>query len=891
MVSRRLAISAVAMAFWLVVGGGGVPPDVAAAGGESGVEVVDSGVKDLGEGGGPFRWEPFPDLPDELGFAGPIVGGHRDALIVAGGANFPRPRWESEKRWHDRIFVLRRSGEALSWADGGRLRRPLAYAASVSTPDGVLCMGGNDGRQTLDEVFALRWDPIAETVERVDYPPLPRRCAYGQATLVGSVVYLAGGQQGEGLDTAMANLWALDLSRRGDGDAFRWVELPDCPGGVRSFSLTVSQHNGYDDCVYVISGRRESGREVELLQDVWEYNPRGGAWRRRGDAPRCLMAGTAIGVGQSHVAVLGGDDGRRFGQADSLREEHPGFVREALLYHTITDRWVPAGEMPLNQVTTVPVKWDGEIVIASGEIRPRVRTNRVWRVSIARDRQDFGALNYIVLVGYLAGIVGIGVWFAGRNRNTDDYFRGGKHLPWWAAGCSIFATMLSSLTFTGIPSKAFAQDWVYAIGNLMIPVVAVVAVYVALPFYRGLDVTSAYEYLERRFDRSIRLFASASFALFHLFRMAVVMSLTGLALAVATPLSPCQSIGIMGVLSIVYCTLGGVSAVIWTDTLQTFVLMGGAILALGTLIAGADGGLGGAAAMAWEADKLRLANFHWDATAGQLALWVVVFGAIGQNVSSYTADQAVVQRYMTTADTRLAARSIWTNALLTIPSTLLFFGIGTALFAFYRSHPEKLDPGITTDQVFPLFIATEMPAGVAGVMVAAIFAAAQSTVSTSMNSTATTLVTDWMRPLGIFAGERRALPAARLLTLWIGLAGTWLAVVFANPDIRSLFDAFIQVIGLFMGVLGGLFLLGVMTTRANAFGARCGALVGAGTMVGLWRFTDLHGYLYTTCGIVACLAVGFLASLTRDRPRRDLSGLTLFSRGPSSATASAIPAD
>ena len=331
--------------------------------------------------------------------------------------------------------------------------------------------------------------------------------------------------------------------------------------------------------------------------------------------------------------------------------------------------------------------------------------------------------------------------------------------------------MLSSLTYTGIPSKAYAQDWVYAVGNMMIPVVAFVAVYVALPFYRRLDVTSAYEYLEHRFSRGVRLFGSASFTLFHIFRMAVVMSLTGLALAVATPLTPAQSVLLMGVLSVIYCTMGGVEAVIWTDTIQTFVLLGGALLALVLLIAGADGGLSGSIQAALQADKLRVANFHWDVTSAQIALWVIVIGAIGQNISSYTADQAVVQRYMTTRDEKLAARSIWTNAGLSIFATLLFFSIGTALFTFYRSHPDRLDAAITTDQVFPLFIAQEMPIGIAGLVVAGIFSAAQSTVSTSMNSTATTVVTDFMRPLGACKTEHGYLVSARVITFLVGAVG------------------------------------------------------------------------------------------------------------------------
>jgi len=342
--------------------------------------------------------------------------------------------------------------------------------------------------------------------------------------------------------------------------------------------------------------------------------------------------------------------------------------------------------------------------------------------------------------------------------------------------------------------------------------------------------------------------------------MAVVMSLTGLALAVVTPLTPAQSVLLMGVLSIIYCTMGGVEAVIWTDTIQTIVLLGGAVLALILLLSGVDGGVGGFVTVSMDADKFRIANFNWDVTSAQIALWVIIIGGIGQNISSYTADQAVVQRYMTTPNQKLAARAIWTNAILAIPASLIFFGIGTALFAFYHSHPDKLDPTITTDQVFPLFIATEMPIGLAGLIVAGIFAAAQSTVSTSMNSTATTIVTDFMRPLHACRSERGYLNAARLITFVMGVLGTLLGLVFVDPEIKSLFDAFLKVIGLFMGVLGGLFVLGVMTRRVNAACALVGVLVGATVMFCLWKFTNVNGYIYTASGIATCFLAGLLAS-------------------------------
>lgn len=815
-----------------------------------------------------LKWKEIANLPNELGVAGPFVGVHNDALIVAGGANFQRPIWETDKVWYDEVYVLEKNGK---WHDAGRLPRKTGYGAAVTTPKGVVCLGGNDGVNTFAEAYILSWDPQSKKISQQPFPALPKPCAYGQATLIGNTIYFAGGQSGNPLDTAMKNFWSIDLATADPN----WRELEAWPGPTRAFNLTVAQHNGYTDCVYVMSGRRQEGEETQFLKDVWEFNPKSGKWRARQEMPARRMAGTAIAFGQSHVFVLGGADGSLWADAPGLGDKHPGFPKEALMYHSITDTWTAAGAMPANHVTTVPVKWGDNLIVASGEIRPRVRSPKIWSIEVTGGKKNFGTVNYVVLFTYLALMVGIGACFARRNRNTDDFFRGGKRVVWWAAGCSIFATMLSSLTFTGLPSKSYAQEWVYAMGNFMIPLVAFIAVYVALPFYRQIDATSAYEYLEKRFNRPVRLFGSASFTVFHIFRMAIVMSLTALALAVATPLTPTQSVLLMGVLSILYSAMGGIEAVIWTDTAQTAVLLGGALVAIGMLIAGVDGGFSGFTSLGSAADKFDLAHFNWDITSSQVALWVIILGAIGQNTSSYTADQAVVQRYMTTPDERLAARAIWTNAILSVVATILFFGLGTALWAFYQSNPGKLDPTITTDQIFPLFIATQMPAGLAGLIIAGVFAAAQSTVSTSMNSTATIVVTDFMRPFNACQSEEGYLKAARIMTVLFGILGTGFALIFINPEIKSLFDEFLKVIGLFMGVLGGLFVLGVTTTRATGAGALLGAIIGAATMFCLWRYTKVTGYIYTTSGITTCFLAGYLGSFVIGDKSRDLTGLTL----------------
>lgn len=844
----------------------------------------------------PLTWQRLPDLDDPLGVAGPFVGVHEGALIVAGGANFPAPRWESQKEWHREIRVLPEPSEgepvsAVRWVGGFLLDRPLAYGACATTSLGVACLGGHDGAAVRSECFLLSWDPVGRAIRLSPLPPLPGPCAYGAAAAIDDVIYLAGGQYGPGLDSAMGNLWRLDLSEDRDPSDAAWEELPAWPGPPRAFAVVAAQHNGFTDCIYVIGGRHaardpDGSSRTVFLSDVWELDPvrlapgrdasSTSPWRRRRDAPSPLAAGTGLGLGQAHVAVLSGADGSLFGQEDALRDRHPGFPRRAWLYHTITDRWVDAGETPANQVTTPAVAWRGGIVIASGEVRPRTRTRAVWLVEPARPDAPFGAANFSVLTVYLLAMVGVGLWFAGRNRDTNDYFRGGQRIPWWVAGCSIFATMLSSITYMAIPAKAYAQDWVYLIGNLTILAVAPVAVYIALPFFRQIDATSAYEYLERRFNRPVRLFASASFTIFHVFRIGIVLSLAALALGTVTPLSAAWCVVIMGGLSIVYCTLGGVGAVVWTDTIQTFVLLGGAVLCFVLMVASSDGGVAGFLSDAASGGKFHCVNLHLDPTSASVALWVVVLGAIGQNVSSYTSDQAVVQRYMTTPDGRRAARAIWTNGILAVGASVLFFAVGSGLWTFYRSHPERLDPTFMTDQIFPLFISRELPPGIAGLIVAGIFAAAQSTVSTSMNSTATAVVVDFLRPLRVASSEGGYLRWARVLTLLLGVVGTLLGLLFVDPDIKSLFDQFIRVIGLFMGVLGGLFMLGILTRRAHGRGALIGAVGGAAVVGVTPLVSNVHGFLYAAIGVSACFAIGYVASSPRSESPRDLDGLTIY---------------
>lgn len=840
-----------------------------------------------------LSYEQLPDLPDQLGVAGPFVGIHNDALIVAGGANFPKPVWDNSKQWHDNIYVLTKSPEdnTYKWIDSGRLHKPIAYGASVSTEYGVVCIGGSDSKQAFSEVFLLKWDPVKQKVAIEPLPALPGPCSYTAAARIGNTVYVAGGQSSNDPTTTMKNFWSLNLSdydASGTGNEPSWKVLPPWPGPSRAFNLTVAQHSGSADCIYVISGRRQDeDGNAQLLKDVYEFNPNANdnlhPWRRRTDSPQCVMAGPAIDVGQSHIFVLGGDDGENFGKADLLKDDHPGFFKNALAYHTITDTWITAGPLPQNHVTTTAVKWDDSIIIATGEIRPRVRSPEIFRATPIRTTNALGAtslagiINYGTIVIYLLAMVAIGIFFSKRNKNTDDFFRGGKRIPWSVAGLSIFATMLSSITFMAIPAKAFATDWVYLAGHIMILAVTPFVVYLILPFFRNIDATSAYEYLEKRFNIFLRLFASASFVFFQVGRMAIVMFLPAIALATITPFEVWHCVVAMGILSIIYCTSGGFEAVVWTDAAQSIILLGGAGLSFILIVASLDGGMGEFVTVAAQSHKFNFVNLDFDATSfTTTALWVIVIGALGQNLVSYTSDQAVIQRYVSTSDQKKAAKAIWLSGLMSVPAGLLFFAMGTALFVFYKTNPAKLDPTFQTDAVFPLFISRQLPAPVAGLVIAGIFAAAQSTISTSMNSTATAIVTDFVRRFNMLPSERAYLNIARFLTVILGLSGTILALLFASGDIKSLWDQFLTIIGLFGGSMAGLFMLGIFTTRANSTGAVIGAVAGAMVIYTIKTFTETHILLYASAGIAACFLTGYAISLVTHQKNRSLRGLTIY---------------
>ncbi|MEO1524749.1 MAG: sodium:solute symporter [Planctomycetota bacterium] len=472
----------------------------------------------------------------------------------------------------------------------------------------------------------------------------------------------------------------------------------------------------------------------------------------------------------------------------------------------------------------------------------------------------FAATDWLVLVLYFLVIVAVGYFFWKRNRTAEDFTAGGRSLPGWLCGMSIFATYLSSISYFALPGKAFVGNWNAFVFSLAIPPAAWIAVRYYLPMYRQSNEVSAYSLLETRFGLWARLFASLFYLLFHIARVGVILYLMGLPMAILFGWDIRWVILITGIIVTAYAFFGGVVAVIWADAIQAFILLGGALLALVILLGGMSGGAGQVISMATENHKFSLGGID-PRIVSQPTVWVVLGYSLFENLKNFGIDQSYVQRYIASKSDREAAKSIWLGALLYVPVSAVFLFIGTALFAYYETNPTSLDGvrrvvaeqklmqlGVAIDsadyqtrlretelsleskeigdRVFPHFIASRLPAGIRGLLIAAVFAAAMSTVSTSLNSSATLILSDFYQRL--FNPEPTTAQSMRVLrvatSVW-GVLGTLTAIILAQVASTAL-DTWWTISGVLGASIIGLFLMGVTTKASSRIAIVCLAIGG-----------------------------------------------------------------
>ena len=806
-----------------------------------------------------IEWDYTLKLPqisdnENPGVAGAFSGFVGNQLVIAGGANFPDAMpWDGGiKTWWQTAYAINVDSKEANWnIYNDFLPEPLGYGVSIQLPEGILCIGGCNATQCSDQVFLITQTDGKLSIS-TDWPSLPVPLANATGALLGNQIYIAGGQSSMSEEEATNHFFMLDLNNIKKG----WNVLPSWPGKSRGYAVSAAQKDGFDHCFYLFSGRDyKPGGYIEVLTDGYVYNPRLKSWSVvEQEFP--VMAGTATPIGLNHILFLGGVH-----QLIPGSMEHPGFDNKVRLFHTITKTMIEKEEIPFPVgVTSQIIRKGNQIYLASGELKPGIRTPYILKGEIITYEKGIGALNMIVIIIYFLILAFMGYYFSKKQKNTDDYFKGGGRLPWWAVGLSIFGTSLSAITFMAIPAKAFATDWSYLVLNIGIVAVAPLVMFYFIPFFRKLNVTTAYEFLEQRFNATIRVICSVSFILFQIGKMGIVLFLPAIALNIVTGIDIFLCIGLMGVLSIIYTAIGGIEAVVWTDALQVGVLMGGAIAIVCIAASHVDGGFTGIVQEGLADSKFDLGSTQFDIK--QSTLWTVIIGSIFTNITTYGTDQTMVQRYMTTKTEGQAQKSAATNAVLAIPATLLFFFVGTALFVFYKQNPTQMSLTLTEgDAILPWYIFSQLPAGVVGLLISGIFAAAMSTLSSSLNSSATAYVVDIHHKIFRKKSTDNDLRVAKICTLLLGVISISFAFMMATWNVQPMWDEFNKILGIILGSMGGLFLLGMLTKRANSFGALCGMIGSFAIQFIFLQNQTIHLLLFTATGFVSCFIIGYLASL------------------------------
>lgn len=848
----------------------------------------------------------------EQGVSAPFAGSIHQNLIVAGGCNFPDvPAAKGgAKRFYADIYELPHPDHdpQAQWRKIGELPQPMAYGVSVTVPNGMVCVGGTtDGVNSCAETYLLHTD-AHHKLQITPLPALPLSLDNLTGAYGGGYIYVAGG-----LHNGVAVNAAFRLQYPG-GKA--WERLPDFPGRARVQPASAVQNNATAPCFYLVGGFAPATKTERAWAhtDGWCFNAATHQWSKMADIvphgqtePMTLAGAIGISSGCAHIVFVGGVNKQVFEQAvnrpllieqterglqrtptlalqqqlERLNQEQAAYLNHAegwyrfnnelVIYHTITDTWVTESQSPLiARAGAGFIRCGREWIVVNGETKPGIRSAAVTAVKMDM-RPTFGWINWTVLIAYLVGMVLLGYYFMRREGDADDFFKGGGRIPWWAAGISIYATMLSAITYMAYPAKAYATDWTYYPMLVTILLVSFPVIKYYLPFFRRLNVTSAYEYLERRFNATTRLMASGLFIVFMVARMALVLYLPSLALTAVTGIDLYICIVLMALVTIVYCTMGGVEAVVWGDVVQGFILVGGALFAVGYLIWGTEGGVQGFWQIGTEYNKFRL--FDWSFDYRSATFWVIILGGIANNLISYTSDQTVIQRYLTTKDEAGARHSILLNGFMSVFVSIAFFAIGAGLFTFFKTHPAELDFTMAKgDTIFPFFMMSQLPQGLAGLLIAAIFAATMSTISSNINSVATAFSVDFYKRFRPQATNQQTLRVARRTCIVAGVLGMGIALLMATWEILSLLDFFQEILGLLSSGLGGLFLMGIFFPRIGGRAALVGFVCGV-CVVFLTRYlTDTSFLLYGFIGMFSSVAVAWLCSFCL-KEEKDLKGL------------------
>ena len=462
--------------------------------------------------------------------------------------------------------------------------------------------------------------------------------------------------------------------------------------------------------------------------------------------------------------------------------------------------------------------------------------------------------DWVVILLYFIAMFLIGVFFSRRTKSTDDYFNAGARVPAIVTAMSIYATALSSISFIAVPAAVYDNGWVLGMAPLGIILIIICVAAIFVPFFRRLKVTTIYEWMGKRFSYGIRLLGSLTFIIFHLVRMAVVLYLPTLAMIKAMPnLDPILVTLLVGLFCVAYTSIGGMEAVLWSDAIQTLVLLLGALLVI--IVGFASVGVPESFSILTRDNKMVSPDFlSLDLFSGKRTLWAMMIGAFFGSIYQYIGGQDIVQRYNTTKNEKEAQKSLFLNVPLAVTSSIIFIGMGSACWIFFNSGKAVLPENINGDAILPYFIMDYLPVGISGLVIAGIFAAAQSTVSSSLNSVSTCMTKDILERLRPDLSDRFKLNFARISSWVVGIISTLLAVSFLKRGQGEMYLYFQAITGLLTGPIASVILVGIFFDKIETKAVWIGFIV---STILAFYITDPSGIVSKLFGADGLLALGY----------------------------------
>lgn len=715
------------------------------------------------------------------------------------------------------------------FSTGGSLPAPFETLLAEHADASVTPVGTDfeSALLLIDGAAVLRADMIAGELETQALTSLPIEFPSVSTALVGDVLYVFGDR----------SLFRLDLSDPASG----WVACAMLP--VESEDVTLASQFGH----LYLAGAGAGGRAL------YTYDPFSDAWTALAESTEDMRGFIGAACGNDHILYF-----------NSSRSDD-----RIIAYHRVTNTWFTMGHLPaaVQAIAIVSQNSEFSLLTRSGIVHGEAKLRAT----------KYGLWDHLVVAALVILLVGVGVYFSRKEKSSGDYFRGGNKIPWWAAGLSLFATGASAISLMAMPGKSFAENWIYFSISLMVVVVQLpLFLFVYIPIARRLKISTANEYLERRFSLPVRMLGFVCFSLNQMLgRMAAILLLPAIAISAIFGLPMEYSILIMGVVTTLFVTMGGLAAVIWTDVLQAIIMLLAVLVCAAYAAFGLELSLSASMEILSHLDKLRLFDFSFDWRA---PVFIVILLNTVASVLGVIGDQNFIQRVQCTQDEKDSRKAIYTQLAVAVPMNFVLFALGTLLFLFYSTRADTLSPALKGDGVFPFFAAQNLPAGLAGFVVVALLAATISTVSSAMNSVADLGVQDVYRRFFPNVTDHKCLIVGRYLTFGLGVFGTGSALLLANLNsLQSVWDLFIMITGMVLAPITGIFVLGIFTRRANNFGVWAGTVASLVANYYATFHMDVHPMVYLSVGVFSCIFVGYLASYLAPKPTCNLDGLTAFS--------------